>query len=304
MPNSATAAAAVDRVALNHVLQRLTAAPAAPWLHQEVARRMAERLLVIREVPSAWMDWWGHLGGGAASVRAVWPKATRWVVEPTPALVSASQLALSGPWWAVWQRAARLRRVVHQQDVVPGQAQMIWANLMLHASTNPIETMAQWLAALPANGFIMFSTFGPDTLRELREVYDEQGWPPPHPPFVDMHNVGDQLVGSGFADPVMDQERLTLSWSTPAALLDELRSLGGHVGASRWPGLRTPAWRDQLCRALARRADAQGRIHLTFEVVYGHAYKAAPKPARGEYATVSLDSVRSTLRQRGKGVGP
>ena len=81
------------------------------------------------------------------------------------------------------------------------------------------------------------------------------------------------------------------------------RSLGGHLGPSRWPGMRTPRWRDQLCQSLARRADAEGRIHMTFEVVYGHAYKAAPKPGRGEYATVSLDSVRSTLRERSKGIG-
>lgn len=298
MPQPAPPPSSVDSVALNHVLARLARAPTAPWLHQEVARRMAERLPLIRQAPQQWLDWWGHLGGAAAPVAAVWPKATRWVVEPTEALVNASRRSMRGPWWSAWQRSTRLRRVMHQDDVGSGQAQMIWANLMLHASVDPVATMAQWFAALPVDGFIMFSTFGPDTLRELRQVFDEQGWPSPHPPFVDMHNIGDQLVGTGFADPVMDQQRLALSWSSAPALLDELRTLGGHVGRLRFQGLRTPRWRERLCQALERRADAQGRIHLSFELVFGHAFKAQPKPGRAEVATVSLESVRSNLRDR------
>ena len=296
MPQPAPPPSPVDRVALEHVLARLARAPTAPWLHQEVARRMAERLPLIRQAPLQWLDWWGHLGGGAASVAAVWPKATRWVVEPTDALVSASRLSMRGPWWSVWQRSTRARRVMHQDDVGSGQAQMIWANLMLHASVDPVATMAQWFAALPVAGFIMFSTFGPDSLRELREVFAEQGWPSPHPPFVDMHNIGDQLVGTGFTDPVMDQQRLSLSWSSASALIDELRTLGGHLGRARFQGLRTPRWREQLRRALERRADAQGRIHLSFELVFGHAFKAQPKPGRAEVTTVSLESLRSNLR--------
>ena len=106
------------------------------------------------------------------------------------------------------------------------------------------------------------------------------------------------LVHGGFADPVMDQETLVLTWSSPQALLAELRGLGGHLGVHRHTGLRTPRWRDHLLRALAQRADAQGRIGLSFELVYGHAYKPAPRPTRGELATVSLDALRSKLPKR------
>ena len=298
MPDKAAPPSPIDPAALSHVLTRLARASAAPWLHQEVASRMAERLQVIRQPPAQWLDWWGYLGAGAPSVAGVWPDAVRWVAEPTTALIDASRRSMRGPWWSAWQRSARERRVFNQVDVPPGQAQMIWANLMLHASPDPVATMARWFDALSVDGFVMFSTFGPDTLRELRSVYDELGWPSPHPPFVDMHNIGDQLVGTGFADPVMDQQRLTLSWSSASALLDELRSLGGHLSPSRFQGLRTPRWRDRLCRALSDRADSKGRIHLSFELVFGHAYKAAPKVARGGHATVSLESVRSQLRDR------
>jgi malonyl-CoA O-methyltransferase len=134
----------------------------------------------------------------------------------------------------------------------------------------------------------------------LRAVYAEAGWPAPHPPFADMHDLGDLLVHGGFADPVMDQETIQLTWSSPEALLAELRSLGGHLGHARSAGLRTPRWRAQLLAALAARAGADGRIGMCFELVYGHAYKAAPRPGRGGPAVVSLEHLRSGLPRSGK----
>jgi len=81
-------------------------------------------------------------------------------------------------------------------------------------------------------------------------------------------------------------------------MLAELRGLGGHVGAQRFAGCRTPRWRDRLLAALAERADPQGRIRMSFELVYGHAYKPAPRPGRGDPVTVSLDALRATLPGR------
>ncbi len=295
---------AIDAVALARVLARLARADSPPWLNQEVARRMAERVPLIREAPACWIDWWAHLGGSAAAVAAVLPKATRIAVEPTAALAERSRLALRRPWWSLGRSASPQPQVCLVPEVPPAQAQMVWANMMLHASPNPQATVAAWQAALSTNGFLMCSALGPDTLRELREVYAEQGWPAPHPPFTDMHDIGDLLVGSGFADPVMDQELITLSWSSPQAVLAELRALGGHLGLQRSTGLRTPRWRERLCRSLAARADAQGRIHLSFELIYGHAFKAAPKPARSQTTNVSLEVLRASLRKpRGGQVG-
>jgi malonyl-CoA O-methyltransferase len=289
-------ATALDPNALRHVLARMARADAASWLHGEVARRMAERLPVIREAPQRWLDWWGFTGGGATAVQAVLPKARRTVVEPTPALLQRSRGQLRGAWWAPWRNAGRsASAVLDEQEVPAGQAQLLWANMMLQTSPEPALTMAAWHRALAVGGYLMFSTYGPDTLKELRALYAEQGWPAPHLPFADMHDLGDMLVHAGFADPVMDQETLRLTWTSAEALLAELRGLGGHLGARRWPGLRTPRWRESLLQGLQRRADAQGRIMLSIEVVYGHAFKAPPRPARGEPATVSLESLRLTM---------
>jgi malonyl-CoA O-methyltransferase len=299
MPDPSAPPPLVDARALARVLGRLARAETAPWLHQEVARRMAERLPVIKQAPERWLDWWGFTGGGAAAVQSVWPQARRSVAEPTEALAGRSRQALHAPWWA-WgaRRQAAAQPVWLADEVPPAQAQMLWANLVLHTAADPAAMLSAWHRALAVDGFVMFSTFGPDTLRELSAVYAAAGWPAPHPPYTDMHDLGDLMVHGGFADPVMDQEIIRLTWSSPEALLAELRTLGGHLGTARTPGLRTPRWRARLLAALAKRADADGRIAMSFELVYGHAYKAALRPARGEPATVSLEALRATLPKR------
>ena len=97
------------------------------------------------------------------------------------------------------------------------------------------------------------------------------------------------LVHAGFADPVMDQEVLTLHWTDAHALLAELRTLGGNAAAVRHPGLRTPRWRERLLRELGSLAGADGKLSLSFEVAYGHAFRAPPRARPGEPTTVSLE---------------
>ena len=292
----------IDGRAAAHVLDRLARAEGAAWLHQEVARRMAERLPLIKQPPSNWLDWWAFTGGSAAAVEALLPQARRSAVEPTPALRQRSLQAARRPWWRSWlPGAAPSVDVLTEADVPAGAAQMLWANMVLHLAADAVGQMAQWHRALAVDGFLMFSTVGPDTLLELRDVYREAGWPAPHAPFVDMHDIGDQLVQQGFADPVMDQETLRLHWSTPEALLAELRGLGSNLDKERPSGLRTPRWRDRLLAALRERAGADGRISLRVELVYGHAFKPAPRPAPGAPATVSLDQVRASLAAHRRG---
>ena len=254
---------AVDAVAVDHVLRRLARQAEAPWLHREVAQRMAERLPLIRQPPRRWIDWWAHLGGGAAAVRQAYP-----VAEPS-----------------AWRA----------DEVPEAGAEMVWANMMLHACPDMAAMLAQWRRALTVNGFVMFSTLGPASLQELRALYGQRGFGEPHAPFADMHDIGDLLVHAGFADPVMDQELLTLTWSTPEAALRELRALGGNVHPRRAAGLRTPRWRQRLLRALEQRLDADGRVALSFELVYGHAFRPPPRARVAPTTTVSLSDLRSTL---------
>lgn len=279
----------IDRAALLRVQRRLATAARAPWLHAEVARRMAERLAVVRQVPSVVIDWWAQAGAGAPLLRAAYPRARLVRVEPPLPTPRATP-----PWWS--PQRWRSEPALDAAAVPASQAQLLWANMMLHAVADPATLFAQWRRTLAVDGFLMFSTLGPDTLTTLRAIYRDAGWGPPHAPFVDMHDFGDMLVRAGFADPVMDQELLRLTWATPAALLAELRTLGGNADPARHAGLRTPRWRARLEAALAARADAQGRIALEFEVIYGHAFNPAPRVAAEGETRVSAQELQRMAR--------
>jgi malonyl-CoA O-methyltransferase len=143
----------------------------------------------------------------------------------------------------------------------------------------------------------MFSCLGPDTLRELRELYAALGWPPPSHDFTDMHDWGDMLVHGGFAEPIMDMERITLTFDSPGRLLAELRELGANLHPERFAALRGRGWRQRLEAQLAGRlAGPDGRLALTFEIVYGHAFKPAPRLKVSEQSSVSLGDMRAMLR--------
>jgi malonyl-CoA O-methyltransferase len=149
---------------------------------------------------------------------------------------------------------------------------------------------------LAVDGFLMFSTLGPGTLSRLQALYRAQGWPPPLAPFVDMHDLGDMLIEAGFADPVMDQETVTLTWSTPEALLAELRQLGGNLALGRHAGLRTPRWRQHLMQTLRDLAGPDGRLGLDFEIVYGHAVKPVPRARVAAETQVPLADLRAMVK--------
>jgi malonyl-CoA O-methyltransferase len=286
----------LDPVAVAAVLRRLAAAAEPPWLHREVARRMAERLAIVRLQPERVLDWWSHLGAGAAVLERAYPAAQRIAVEPTAALVERSRAAARRPWWSAQRWSGAAPSVIAEGEALPDGVQLVWANMMLHAVADPPALFARWHEALAVDGFVMFSCLGPGTLRELRSLYARLGWPAPTPAFVDMHDLGDMLVRAGFADPVMDQETITLQWADAPALLAELRGLGGNAAPRRFAGLRTPRWHARLLAALGSLADADGRPALGFEVAYGHAFRAAPRARPGAPTTVSLEAMRAMVR--------
>ena len=278
-----------DSAALARAVRRQAVAAQPPWLHGEVARRMAERLPVVKLKPAVLIDWWSASGASRELLRAAYPKAR--VLRVEPATMPARPAA---PWWQ--QIARRAPVSVEPATLQPGAAQLVWANMVLHAVFDPGSLMAQWRRALAVDGFLMLSTLGPDTLRTLRDIYREAGWGAAHAPFTDMHDLGDMLVQAGFADPVMDQERLTLTWATPEALLGELRTLGANADPARFAGLRTPRWRSRLLGALRERATADGRIALEFELVYGHAFNPPPRIKVAGETRVGVDELRTMAR--------
>jgi malonyl-CoA O-methyltransferase len=279
-------------------------APAAsPWLHEEVAARMLDRLQWIKLQPQAWADWGAVRGGlkAHAELARKYPKSTCFVAEAQQVRAEAAIESIANRWWhlARWRAAA-----VRFEFPPAASVDMLWANMQLHEAADPQALLAEWHKALKVNGFLMFSCLGPDTAKELRDLYRELGWPPAGHDLTDMHDWGDMLVQAGFAEPVMDMERITLTYSTPARLLQELAELGRNYHPARFGALRGRRWKTRLEDLLAERLQVgpDGLMQLTFEVIYGHAMKPQPKIRVSKLSSVSVDDMRSMLR--GAGAAP
>jgi malonyl-CoA O-methyltransferase len=287
----------VDLLALERARRRLSSVPQVPWLHGEVARRMADRLSIVRITPQTVLDWGGPSGGAAQLLAGAYPSSRRVSVGHAP---QAIQEARARPKWKLfpWLGSSLANPWVAEDAVVQGGAGLVWSNMALHAQPDPGAMMQRWHRALGVGGFLMFSTFGAGTLPELREIYAEQGWGSPAGALVDMHDLGDMLVEVGFADPVMDQETIQLTWPDARSALSELRGLGANVDPVRHRGLRTPRWRDRLFQALHRqsRQRADGRVCLSFEAVYGHAFRVAARPRVAAVTKVDLEDMRDMTR--------
>jgi malonyl-CoA O-methyltransferase len=273
--------------------------PETPWLHEEIGRRMEDRLQWIRLQPKQWVDW-APVNGGLrthAAVRARYPKANCLVLETSELRLQKAKVALTNPWWKVWQRRAvsiaSLAKGLPQKEV----ADMVWANMALHTAVAPQSLLRAWHSLLSTDGFLMFSSLGPDTLRELQPIYQEMGWGDPSHAFTDMHDWGDMLVQAGFAEPVMDMERITLTYVTPSDLLKDLRLLGRNLHHQRHQNLRGRGWRQNLENALLALAkpDHQGRLVLTVEVIYGHALKPLPRVRLADQSSVTLAQMKTLL---------
>ena len=296
LPSAKITQRPLDAVALTRVVRRLQAAAAPPWLHGEAARRMAERLAVIKLQPEKVLEWGSFLGASRACLAAAYPRALLIGVEADASTRDRQVAQHLTPWWSPRRWAGPVPQWLTPAEVPSGAAQLLWANMQLHGSAEPQAVLAAWHQALAEGGFLMFSTLGPGSLAGLRKLYAQALWPPAMAPLVDMHDLGDMLVQAGFADPVMDQETLTLTWPDAQALLAELRTLGGNVDPRRHAGLRTPRWRADLLQRLQALAQADGRVALEVELVYGHAFKVAKPPRMAAETAIPLQQMRDLVR--------
>ena len=275
------------------------------FLRREIALRMQERLALVKLSPQRVLDAGCGEGADLPALQQRFGAAHVIGLDAAPAMVAhaeAIQRAGSSAlrnWMAHWvptglqsrqHLAANLVCGDFAQLGLPAQSlDLVWSNLALHWHPSPDRVFAEWRRVLRVDGLLMFSCFGPDTFKELRAAFDSVDDSPHALPFVDMHDFGDMLVESGFATPVMDMETITVTYADVDKLLAEVRALGGNPLTSRRRGLMGRRSWHRAKQHLEQLRGADGAIALTFEVIYGHAFRpVSTTTARGE-SIVRLD---------------
>jgi len=292
-----------DPLALSaHVLrQRLERAAAtfdeAAVLHREVSRRLVERLDYVRVQPTSVLDLGCASGINGPALRARYPKARHTAMDLSAALVAQARRR-SGRWRRSRGVCGGLDRLPFANDTFD----LVFSNLALHRVPDLKVTARELQRVLRPDGVLMFSTFGPDTLGELRTAWASVDATPHVHGFVDMHDIGDALVSARLADPVMDMEHFTLTYPDVRALVNDLQALGlRNALAGRRSGLTTPRQWQAMVSAYERQRDADGRLPATWEIAYGHAWGTDAQQQmvsdRGE-VRVPLDSLSVPRRQR------
>ena len=244
--------------------------------------RMLERLELVRIDPRVIVDAGSGPGRDAARLAERYRPATVLAIDFSQGMLRAAPRR--------WNPFARRRLEPLCADLLrlplaAGSVDFLWSNMALHW-LDAQAGLAEFSRVLRPDGLLMFSTLGPDTLKELRAA----AGPERVHGFVDMHDLGDMLVAAGFAAPVMDMEVITFTYRDTGALLSDLRA-SGQTSA------RVDRRRGLSGRGFLTGVTSRAGTRATFEVVYGHAWKGAPRKVGDGRDIVQFHAARSA---RGK----
>jgi len=264
---------------------------AAAVLPREINTRMLERLDYVKIEPQRVLDLGCGTGASLNALSERYPKSQVLGADFSEAMLQAGRSDRSPLRWLMpFLRTNKASLVAAEASMLPFPAVsigLLWSNQMLHWLDDPLNALREMHRVLDVGGLLMFSTLGPDTLKELRSCFSD-GYAHTQR-FADMHDLGDMLLECGYSDPVMDVETLTLTYSGIDDLFKDLRQNGaGCAMQSRRQGLMgRSAW--QSTRDKYQQFVEAGRLPASFEVVYGHAWKAQPKKTPDGSAIVRFD---------------
>ena len=251
-------------------------------LQREVCDRLLERLDFMTLQPGRVLDIGTGTGYGLAHLLARYPAAELCALDIAPAMLNAARARLPRPTWT--QRA--LQRLtpspsnrthlmcadMERLPLAPDSMNLVWASLALQWAHDLEATLKGFHRVLAPGGLLMFATFGPDTLKELRAAFAAVDDAPHVNRFIDLHDIGDMLIHAGFASPVMEMDMLTLTYADLKSVMRDLKGIGAHNAAmARRRGLLGKSAWTRLEQAYESNR-VEGRLPATFEVIYGHAW--------------------------------
>lgn len=248
---------------------------AAAVLQKRVRDELLERLDVVRIEPAVVLDLGAGTGHAALALKRRYRSSQVVALD-----LAEGMLREAGRRQTLLRR---FRRVCGQAAALPlrdSSVDLVFSNLMLQWCADPAAAFEEVRRVLKPGGLLTFTTFGPDTLFELRRAWAAADTHTHVNAFIDMHELGDALVRSGLAEPVMDVERYTLTYAEVRDLMRDLKTIGAHnANAGRPRGLTGKGTLTRMIAAYdALRRD--GRLPATYEVVYGQAWCPVAPPRR------------------------
>lgn len=246
-------------------------------LQCEIGIRLLKHLEPVKLEPAAIVDVGCGTGLFFAELRKRFPGAALYGVDIAHAMLRRA--AARTPWWlrALGIRGPRLAcGDAERLPIASGSAQLVFSNLALQWC-RPERVFAEAARVLAPGGLFLFSSFGPDTLKELRAAFQAVDSHQHVNTFVDMHDLGDALVHAGFADPVMEMEMITLEYACVEKVFRDLKAIGAHNALPGRPRGLSGRQRFRQVIANYEKHRRDGALPASYEVIYGHAWKVAPK---------------------------
>ncbi len=277
-------------------------------LQREVCDRLLERLDFMTLQPGRVLDVGSGTGYGLAHLRARYAAAELSALDIAPAMLAAARARLPQPGWTQRARLRLAPASAHATHLVcadmarlplaPNSMNLVWSSLALQWAHDLESTLKGFHQVLAPGGLLIFATFGPDTLKELRTAFSIIDDAPHVNRFVDLHDIGDMLIHAGFASPVMEMDMLTLTYADLKTLMRDLKGIGAHNAATtRRRGLLGKSAWARLEQAYESQR-LEGRLPATFEVIYGHAW-AGDKTRREDGRQVIEFNIGARRRKLG-----
>ena len=286
---------AIDIRALRRAYARAATGYAeAAVLTREVETRMLERLQYIKLYPRRILDAGSGPGRGARQLAERYPQARVLALDFAYPMLQAARG--QGPWLRRLLGRERIDCLCADFAALPlaaASVDLVWSNLALHCAGDPLPALKELWRGLKVGGLLMFSSYGPDTLRELKRAFAAHDGAAHVHDFIDMHDLGDMLSACGYAEPVMDMELITVTYASVDALLADLRATGQvNVHGARRRGLGGRGAFEAM-RAVYEELRRDGKLPASFEIVYGHAWKPQPRTTDDGRAIIKFDPQRA-----------
>lgn len=249
-------------------------------LQADVRARLLARLEYVKLTPALIVDAGCGTGHASRALKRLYRRARVIALDIAPGMLQAA-----GRQRGWFRRFDRVRADAAHLPFADASVDLVFSNLMLQWCNDPDALFAEFRRVLKPHGVLSFSTFGPDTLKELRAAWASVDDYTHVNRFIDMHDLGDALLRARLAEPVLDVEHFTLTYDDALALMKDLKAIGAHnVTAGRPAGL-TGRGKLQAMTAAYEQRRTDGRLPATYEVVYGQAWGQAseqPRPSAGE----------------------